>query len=185
MDCDIEEYTPQEAAAIAGVRLGRIQNAITKGEFGRRPKGKGRRRRIDRAALLTVALLARLGKDVYVKPKKLYETLRTQDDATKPIIVGEVVTIDVPHVLGRVINNLEIYDHAREWIECNPEVMGGIPVIRGTRLPVRMINARLAGGDTVESIIEDYPYLDRETIEAANLFAQANPTRGRPTKVLA
>jgi uncharacterized protein (DUF433 family) len=58
--------------------------------------------------------------------------------------------------------------------------MGGLPVVRGTRIPARSLHARIAGGDSVESIIEDYPYLDNETIEAAVMFAKANPERGRP-----
>jgi uncharacterized protein (DUF433 family) len=59
--------------------------------------------------------------------------------------------------------------------------MGGLPAVRGTRIPVRTLLARVKGGDTIETILEDYPYLDRETVEAAVLYARANPARGRPS----
>jgi uncharacterized protein (DUF433 family) len=60
--------------------------------------------------------------------------------------------------------------------------MGGVPVIKGTRLPVRAIVARRKAGDTVVDLIEDYPYLSPEAIAAAELYAKANPNRGRPAR---
>lgn len=55
----------------------------------------------------------------------------------------------------------------RRRIVSDPAVMGGVPVVEGTRLPARMLHARVQGGDTIETILEEYPYLDREAVEAA------------------
>ena len=52
-------------------------------------------------------------------------------------------------------------------IELNPSVMLGKPVIKGTRLPVKIILEKLAFGATEEEILEDYPFLSREDIKAA------------------
>ena len=65
----------------------------------------------------------------------------------------------------------------RERIVSDPTVMGGVPVVKGTRLPARMLHARFRGGDTMESILGDYPYLDREAVEAAVLYIETTPTR--------
>jgi len=53
------------------------------------------------------------------------------------------------------------------------ETMGGVPCIRGTRIPVSMILGRLAGGSTHEDILADYPQLSGEDIDAALRFAAA------------
>ncbi len=54
----------------------------------------------------------------------------------------------------------------------DPEVMGGVPVIRGTRLPARMLFARIKGGETVDSIVAEYPYLGRDAILAAVAYVE-------------
>ncbi len=56
-------------------------------------------------------------------------------------------------------------------IEVNPRVMGGKPVIRGTRVTVEAILRRLAEGLSIEEILEDYPYLSIEDIKAALIYA--------------
>lgn len=58
-----------------------------------------------------------------------------------------------------------------ERIEINPEVMGGKPVIRGTRLPVEVILRKLGAGLTAEAILADHPRVVLEDIRAAQAFA--------------
>ena len=60
---------------------------------------------------------------------------------------------------------------AHERIEINSEIMGGKPVIRGTRVPVETVLRKLGAGMTVEAILADYPRLTREVIQAAQAFA--------------
>ena len=54
-----------------------------------------------------------------------------------------------------------------ERIEVNPRICHGKPVIRGTRIMVRNILGALAGGDTIEVILRNYPELTVEDIRAA------------------
>jgi uncharacterized protein (DUF433 family) len=58
-----------------------------------------------------------------------------------------------------------------ERIELNPDVMGGKPVIRGTRIPVDMVLRKLGAGVPVEAILADHPNLSRDDILAAQKFA--------------
>ena len=58
-----------------------------------------------------------------------------------------------------------------EYIESKPEICHGKPVFKGTRVLVGTILGALAGGDSVEMILEDYPNLSRDHIRAALLFA--------------
>jgi uncharacterized protein (DUF433 family) len=68
----------------------------------------------------------------------------------------------------------------KQWIEHNPQVMGGTAVIRGTRMTVYSVAGRVAHGDSIDSILEDNPDLCRDAVEAALAFARANPLVGRP-----
>lgn len=54
-----------------------------------------------------------------------------------------------------------------ERIEVNPEIMGGKPVIRGTRVPVEMIHRKLWAGMTPAAIMADHRRLTLEDIRAA------------------
>lgn len=56
-------------------------------------------------------------------------------------------------------------------IEVNPAICGGKPVIRGTRIMVRNILGMVAGGYTVDHILESYPELTREDVVAALEYA--------------
>jgi uncharacterized protein (DUF433 family) len=60
---------------------------------------------------------------------------------------------------------------AHDRIELNPEIMGGKPVVRGTRVPVEIILRKLGAGMTLEAIIADHPRLMADDIRAAQAFA--------------
>ena len=178
-------YTPQEAAALAGVRLQRIQNAITDRQLGRafRPGPDGRRR-IDLPALLTFAVIDRL-EEVRIEPSALCRKLREVGGVPRaPLASTEAVTIDAPKLLAPVAHNLKLYERARERIVSDAGILAGLPVVRDTRVPARTPHARITGGDGIESVPEDDPCLDRETVEAAVLHVEANP-RPRPGELCA
>ena len=56
-------------------------------------------------------------------------------------------------------------------IEVNPAICSGKPVIRGTRIMVRNILGMIAGGYSIEKILEAYPELTRESVTAALEYA--------------
>ena len=58
-----------------------------------------------------------------------------------------------------------------ERIEFNPEIMGGKPVIRGTRVPVELVLRKLGAGISTEQILADHPRLVLDDIRAAQAFA--------------
>ena len=55
-------------------------------------------------------------------------------------------------------------------ITVNPEIFGGKPCIRGLRFPVSRLLGLLAAGETSESILESYPYLEKEDIQVDVAF---------------
>ena len=56
-------------------------------------------------------------------------------------------------------------------ITVNPDIFGGKPIIRGRRLAVEHVLAMLAAGDTAETLLEGYPWLEHEDIQACLLYA--------------
>jgi len=56
-------------------------------------------------------------------------------------------------------------------ITVNPKIFGGKPIIRGRRLAVEHVLGLLAAGETPEAILDAYPYLAREDIQACLLFS--------------
>lgn len=58
-----------------------------------------------------------------------------------------------------------------ERITVNPQIFGGKPIIRGRRLAVEHVLGMLAAGDTIETILEGYPWLEREDIQACLAYA--------------
>jgi len=56
-------------------------------------------------------------------------------------------------------------------ITINPEQMGGVPCIRGIRVPVATVVGMVAEGMTNEEILDYYPYLEEDDIKEALKFA--------------
>jgi len=61
----------------------------------------------------------------------------------------------------------------RDRISIDPRIHHGKPCIKGTRVPVSVIVGSIADGDTPARIIEAWPHLSRDDIEAALRFAAA------------
>ncbi len=56
-------------------------------------------------------------------------------------------------------------------IEINPKVMMGKPVIRGTRIPVELILRKISEGASEADLLEAYPKLTHEDIQAGIRYA--------------
>jgi len=56
-------------------------------------------------------------------------------------------------------------------ITVNPKIFGGKPIIRGHRLAVEHVLGMLAAGDTAETILAGYPWLEPEDIRACLAYA--------------
>jgi len=67
----------------------------------------------------------------------------------------------------------------RKVIESRPGVLAGEPVVKGTRIPVRLIAELVRQGASRAKLRSEYD-LTRDQIEAAVLFDRVTPRRGRP-----
>ena len=76
-----------------------------------------------------------------------------------------------------------MFDEAFDRITQNPAVMGGKPCIRGMRVTVGMIVGQIGDGISIEELLSDYPYLEKEDIMQALRYAAALSHDPRKTRV--
>jgi uncharacterized protein (DUF433 family) len=60
-----------------------------------------------------------------------------------------------------------------ERITCNSGIFGGKPIIRGMRISVELVLSLLTQGESTETILEDYPDLTKEDVQACLAYARA------------
>lgn len=59
-----------------------------------------------------------------------------------------------------------------EWVTADQKICMGKPVIRGTRIMVKNILGMIAGGYTLDQVLQVYPELTREMVDAALQYAE-------------
>jgi len=92
----------------------------------------------------------------------------------------DFLTIDLGPFVKRTGRELKRLNAARELVVSTPDILGGTPVIRGTRVPAHDVAASVAAGHSLEDVLAAYPALDANKVALAKLYADANPLRGRP-----
>jgi uncharacterized protein (DUF433 family) len=71
---------------------------------------------------------------------------------------------------------------AKFAVVSDPEIRGGEPVVRGTRIPVHLLQDLMAQGATHDELLADYPSLDDQRLRLALVYAKNHPRAGRPRK---
>lgn len=181
------EFTAREVARLADVPIRSVNKAV-EDKIVIRIKRKGSNRfALPLHAVPYVAVVDRLGIPLTLeKKRKLIKTFkgrRIREMTSSPVEIAPSVTVDVAGLVGADLGEkAEAYALAKERsIERNPDILGGTAVIRGTRLSVYSVIGRVDDGDTIESILEDYPDLDRDMVETAITYARTHPMVGRPS----
>ena len=66
-----------------------------------------------------------------------------------------------------------------ERITIDPKIFGGKPIVRGRRLAVEHVLDMLAAGDTPDTILKGYPWLEQADIQACLVYARRIIARER------
>ena len=59
-----------------------------------------------------------------------------------------------------------------ERVTIDPDIFGGKPIVRGRRLAVEHVLGMLAAGDTQQTLLDAYPWLEPDDIRACLLYAR-------------
>ena len=172
-------FTPTEAAVLTGLTLKAVNNAIDKKTVSA-VAGEEGGRLLDARALVSLAVERRLADRIAPElRRKVFDALA---DSPRNVVSleGGLVKIDLREPRREVATSLRELRRARRLVVSDPEIMGGDPVFRGTRVPVHMIAELVAQGSTQAELIEGYPRLTAEIIRLAPVYAAAYPLRGRP-----
>lgn len=175
-------YTPAEAAAVSEIAVKSVHNAIDKRIIARRlSEDEGRALSDD--DLLRLKLWYGVGSILSAeRRKRLFDTIDQNPDVDT-VRVDDYLIVDVARAREQLAARAEALREAERVIESVKGVLGGEPVFRKTRVPVRTIAAVKAQGATSEEIIEGYPSLTLRMVELAEIWTAAHPARGRPRKL--
>jgi uncharacterized protein (DUF433 family) len=180
--------TPSEVAVLAQASKTVVEKALEQSVFAECGRGgRATHRLLPLHAVAVAATVKSLGRRLSVADKKLVarELAKLSASALKSaeIEVAPAVVIRVGLLARDAVERAERYAADRDaFVEIAEGVQGGRPVIKGTRLTLSAIHGRLASGDTIETLMEDYPDIPRQAFEAAFLYAETHPQVGRPAK---
>lgn len=99
------------------------------------------------------------------------------------VVREDFLTIDLAPFVKSVRGQFARLQQARELVVEDPEILGGTPVVRNTRIPIYDVAASAATGISTDRLLAAYPGLTVREVELAALYAEANPQRGRPRRV--
>jgi uncharacterized protein (DUF433 family) len=179
-------YTPAEASAIVKLPLKAIHKVID----GRLIRPHRARRGSQVQRLLSAGQLVYLrleAEGVRLLPmasrREVARALESAPDADVVAVSGSsALVIQVKNARRDVERELSRLHKIEQMVVTDPEIMGGTPVYRGTRIPIDLVATMSEKGATVEEILEGYPALSREQVELAPLYVAAFPRRGRPAR---
>jgi uncharacterized protein (DUF433 family) len=175
----------REAAELVGVPLTAVNKAIEQKAI--RPVKLRRSVWIPLDEMAPLVVICRIGMPLPSDAKRRIRdwlvAVDTGADEPRELALSAALVVRWSEEFAAIVRDAREYTERRAtYLETDPEVKGGEPVIRGTRLTARAILARLAGGDSVSDLADEYPDVDPEAFEAAALYARTHPLRGRPPR---
>jgi uncharacterized protein (DUF433 family) len=185
-----EMLTPTEAAVVSSVEVRDVNRVIDESilpkDFYRVNPDRTRRLLADACTFISFYFHA-------AKSLTAEERLRAIAAASPKLREGpisklerewtirqEFLTIDLAPFLKSVHQRLAELGEARALVVEDPEILGGTPIIRNTRVPVHDVAASVTAGLPMTRILAAYPGLTAEMVNRASFYATANPPRGRP-----
>lgn len=175
-------FTPAEAAVLTGLTLKAVNNAIDKNTVSA-VAGEERGRLLDARALVSLSIERRLSTGIATPElrRKVFDAL-VEAPRNTVSVEGGLIKIDLREPRRALAASLRDLRRARRMVISDPEILGGDPVFRDTRVPVHLVAELSAQGSKPAELIESYPRLNAEMIRLAPIYAAAYPLRGRPRR---
>jgi uncharacterized protein (DUF433 family) len=185
--CDMQThdtlFTPTEAAVLTGLSLKAVNNAIDRKTVAAIPGEEGGRL-LDARALVSLSVERRLSAGIATPElrRKVFDAL-AETPRNVVSLEGGLIKIDLRQPRRELAASLRDLRRARRLVVSDPEILGGDPVFRGTRVPVHAIAGLVVQGSEPAQLVESYPRLTAEMIRLAPLYAAAYPLRGPRRKL--
>jgi len=178
--------SPREAVFVTGLSEKTINQAIDRKEIQTLPARRAgeHERLLGFPELLYLSLRDSVGRLLSPEGKRML--LQKLDVLRAEQVPGGVsmgpLELNLGPQVEALTERLERVEQARSFVSVDPQVRGGEPVVRGTRIPVSVLADLERQGAPREELLEDYPALTAESLEAALFYAQLYPRRGRPRR---
>lgn len=191
-----ELLKPTEAAVVSGVELSIVNKAIDRALPPRLVRGRGRGKGVSAEACFYIAFYHGSAGRLTADERRsaildIADRVEAADDAHDAAslwvslrrhctVRHDYLNLNLESFVTGTHTRWGRYLAARSAVTSDPEVLGGTPVLAGTRIPVHDVAASVAAGLPASRIHGAYPSLSAEQIELASLYARANPLQGRP-----
>jgi uncharacterized protein (DUF433 family) len=193
-----ELFSVNEAAAIAEVSPETIRTALEKKSVRasqRRRLGKAVRHQFSVGDVLFIKLLAEFPFPMSRQDKQsLAQVLARGSRQASPWSVrgadliyrsGDIqLSVQCKSFRQTVDRNLAAFRWGKKRVVSLPDVLGGEPVFRGTRVPLRQVASLFRKGVSQQEIVDDFPNLSEQDLAYARLCSRLGEKPGRPRKRL-
>jgi uncharacterized protein (DUF433 family) len=174
--------TRREAAELSGITETTVKKALDQKVIPTRKRGSQSLVEVDDVPVLAMLGLLTEMRLVVKHKRQLRDWLRESSapaelELTPALVVRRVGEVEQAHLRAKRYADLR-----DQWIVRDPDVKGREPVIRGSRVGVHTLAARIASGESPAVLDHDLPHIPAEAREVAVQYARANPRRGRPIR---
>jgi uncharacterized protein (DUF433 family) len=187
MDTLMDNLTTTEAAVAAGVSLPQVNRVIDEKILPDDWYSTSPTRTVRKDACLLISFYFETAD--WLTASARLQTIRnavahghTWEQWKNYAVDDHFLTVRFDDLWTSVDGRLRKLMAAEEMVVEDPEIMGGTPVIRGTRIPVQIVAARFDAGTPMEVILDSFPSLTESQVELASVYAKAVPQRGRPMR---
>lgn len=129
-------------------------------------------------------VLNELSTRVEALPRKNQVLALMQLDALSWKVERNFVTVDLLPFLQAVGHRAREVDQAHALVTEDPDVMAGMPVFAGTRVPIGLVLASLAAGVELPRLKDSYPFLTEAHVQSAQVYEAVHPRRGRQRRLV-
>ena len=183
-----ELATVREASFVADVPVKAVNKAIDEAKLRHGVIRRKRQRLLTRQGVLQLAFEKQLEQRISneLRPSvragflKAIATADRQPDFTVRLGDALILVIEAKAIVAHVDQRWQQLVRALDEIVEDPDVQAGAPTFKGTRVLVWPIVEALKLGEAEADLLKHYPALTRDRLEAAKLYAQVHPRRGRP-----
>jgi uncharacterized protein (DUF433 family) len=175
-------FTAAEAAALTRLPLKAVNNAIDRKTVATIAGGRAGHaaRLLNLHGLMSLTLERRLADRFVPELRRAVFDALASGSRNRVSLEGGFLTIDLREPRRELAASLRKLRRVRALVTSDPDILGGDPVFRATRVPVHLIATLLEQGSTEADLLESYPRLTAEMVELAPIYAAAYPLRGRP-----
>jgi uncharacterized protein (DUF433 family) len=180
-----------EASFVAGIPIDAVNRAIKEEKLPSGVIREDHRYVLTREAVLLLAVESEIERLVPEAMRRdlvaqAAKALTSVEGGSEPGSVsareGAVeITVLLSHIVSRVASKWQCLMDALGAIVVDPDIQAGAPVFRDTRIMVHPVAEALERGVPASEILDDYPALTPDLLEAARLYAKTHPRRSRPS----